>query len=133
MNKLLIPLIAAFLLTGCVGSNSPANTSVDTSYYVIDLKNYFFCKGMSDVCQDMTVIITNTQHATAIEEAYAQKITGPNYRANLAKMILSPGDNSYTSKKLTENGRYRKVPVNQMTDTVWRTLTKLAYRNQKSY
>ncbi|WP_432471897.1 hypothetical protein [Amphritea sp. HPY] len=105
----------------------------DTSYYVVDLKEFDFCKGLSDVCQSMTSITIDAYFAGAIEESYKQKITGPNYRASLARMILTPANKSYTSEQISENGRYHRVPANDMTDTVWKTLTEIQSRYDRAH
>jgi len=134
MNKLLITLFSVLTLTGCLGSNSTENTAeTDMSYYVVDLKKYTFCRGMSDVCQNLNNVISHTHQVSAIEDTYEQEIKGPNHRASLIRMILSPTDNSYASELISKDGRYRKVPINNKTDVVWYTLAEIQKEKDKRF
>lgn len=122
-------LILSFLLlslSGCFGSLSLKNQpKADRSFYVIDSKFNFFCVGNTSECLDFTQISSASGEFGPIEHAYDQKIAGPNYPANLMRMIMSPLDKSYTAKPYGENGRYFTVPKNKKTDIVWNTLEEI--------
>ncbi|PIE24995.1 MAG: hypothetical protein CSA60_02390 [Neptuniibacter caesariensis] len=128
-------LIAVLALTGCLNLDSikpEQKAPRDTSYYLIDIKYKFFCLGNTLKCKDMTKIVSAQDKFRPIENAYGTAIAAPNYPVSLTRMILNPKDGSYNSTPVGTNGRYYKVPVNDKTKTVWRTLEAIEndlYRN----
>lgn len=118
-------ITAAFItlaLTGCMDSITKLSEPVDTSYYTVDLKDYSYCKGSSSNCQNLTSIVSGTQYAGPVEDIYGSKISGPNYRGSLLRMMLDPQGAPYKAEKISANGRFYRVPANTYTDTVWKTL-----------
>mgnify|MGYP000049765382 CR=1 FL=1 len=122
MRKLLV-LTAMLALTGCMeftGIKPVAET--DKSFYVVDTKYMFLCRGLSQDCQEMSLIASGRMYYAEIENAYGQKLRGPNYPRSLARMMMKPADGSYVAKAIDENGRYYRLPINEKTNKVWRTL-----------
>ncbi|EAR63032.1 hypothetical protein [Neptuniibacter caesariensis] len=118
-------LITAMTLTGCLGLDtmkSDQGTPKDTSYYLIDTKYKYLCLGNTSKCKDMTKIVSAQDKFTPIEQAYGKPIAGPNYPISLIRMLLNPQDGSYQSTQQGTTGRLYRIPRNEMTQTVWRTL-----------
>ncbi len=125
MQKILATALLAISLTACTGDLIKPSESQDRSYYVVDLKDYSLCLGDTGVCQNLTTITNSPYKAEAIEALYQQKVSGPNYRGSLLKMMLRPQDKSYTVEKISNDGRYYKLPINEKTQTVWDTLKRI--------
>ncbi|MEH6575863.1 MAG: hypothetical protein V7731_02190 [Amphritea sp.] len=125
MIRVLLTSLLALLVSGCLSTIQESAKATDTSYYKVDLKDYTFCRGNSRQCHNLNAILSATEFAQPIERAYNQKVTGPNYRASLIRMMLNPQDGSYEAEKLTANGRFYKLPKNEKTDTVWKSMTAL--------
>ena len=123
---ILFPLVLG--LTGCFSfsdlslSNQP---KADRSFYTIDTKFKFFCIGNTTECYDFTKIASARAELGEVERAYNQKVEGPNYPANLIRMIRFPPDKSYTSEPHGDDGRYFIVPKNKKTDAAWNTLEEV--------
>ncbi|UTW02949.1 hypothetical protein KDX31_16705 [Amphritea atlantica] len=122
MLRVIIATFITLALTGCMDSITKLPEPTDTSYYTIDLKDYSYCQGSSSTCHSLSTISTGTQFAGPVEDVYGTKISGPNYRGSLLRMILEPQGAPYTADKISENGRYYRVPANEHTDTVWKVL-----------
>ncbi|WP_286236803.1 hypothetical protein [Neptuniibacter halophilus] len=124
-----VTLLIAFLgLSGCMSLDSITpgkGEPVDTSFYLIDIQNRFYCNGNSRVCSDMTKIVSSRAQLQPLEESYGQPVKGPNYPASLIRMVIKPMDGSYQSTPVGDEGRYFRVPKNDKTDLVWRTLQKI--------
>ena len=133
MKKTLIMITASLSLAGCITSPIQSDQPIDKSYYVLDLKDYQLCRGLSQECRTLNSIIVDSRFARAIEESFQQKIQGPNYRASLARMLLSPANQSYRAEPLSSDNRLHKLPINTHTDTVWETLSELEKRSSKGY
>ncbi|MCV6611407.1 MAG: hypothetical protein OIF55_11610 [Amphritea sp.] len=135
MLKMISTALLAISLTGCVSNIIEPSEPKDTSYYVVDLKDYSFCLGNTGACHNLSTITNGTLYAAPIEEAYGQKISYPNYRGSLLKMMLRPADQSYTPEKISDNGRYYKLPINDKTDTVWKVMERIhaAYYDDKEF
>lgn len=123
MKQLLLPAAMALLLGGCVNlSESLKEDPTADQFYVMDTRYFQFCKGETRRCQELTSIVSVRYKLGPIEEAYGERIKGPNYPASLAKLILTPPDGSYSSEVIDADKRYYRVPVNSKTNTVWKTL-----------
>ena len=125
MIRVLLTSLLALLISGCISTIQESAKATDTSYYKVDLKNYTLCRGNSRQCHNLNTILSATEYARPIEKAYKQKITGPNYRASLLRAMLNPQDKSYEAEKLTANGRFYKLPVNEKTDAVWKAMAAI--------
>jgi len=128
MIRLFAIVAFASILSGCFGPITMPE-SEDKSFYVIDLKTHALCRGMTNDCFDMNTIVYNMSLVQPIENRYNKTITGPNYRGSLIKMMIFPPDESYTAEKMTSNGRYYRLPINDKTDSVWFTLKELDRRH----
>ncbi|WP_417223603.1 hypothetical protein [Amphritea sp.] len=126
MFRVITASLVTLALTGCMDSITKPSEPVDTSYYTIDLKHYTYCRGSTPTCHKLSMIASGALHLKPIEDIYDAKITGPNYRSSLLRMMLNP-EGPYPVKKMSTNGRYYRLPVNQHTDTVWQ-----AFENMKS-
>ncbi len=121
-----LSLLAAMLaLGGCVNlSGALKEDPTADQFYTLDTRYYRFCRGATANCQDLTSIVSVRAQLKPIEQVYGRKIQGPNYPTNLARMILTPPDGSYSSEAIGTDGRYFRVPINLHTDTVWHTVDK---------
>lgn len=135
MLRMISTALFAASLTGCVGNIIEPSEPKETDYYVVDLKDFSFCLGNTGACHNLSTINNGTLYAGPIEAAYDQKITAPNYRGSLMKMMLRPKDQSYTPEKISDNGRYYKLPVNDKTQTVWKTMERIhdAFYDDKEF
>jgi|SRR5690554_3092250 hypothetical protein len=123
MKKLLIPAATVLLLGGCVNlSGALKQDPTADQFYVMDTRYFQFCKGETRRCQELTSVVSVRYKLGPIEEAYGERLKGPNYPASLARMIITPPNGSYRSEPVDAEKRYYRVPVNSMTDTVWTTL-----------
>lgn len=121
--KRLSLLAAVLALGGCVNLSGALkeDPSVD-SFYTLDTRYYRFCRGETSRCQDLTLIVAVRAQMKPVETLYGRPLKGPNYPADLARLILNPPDGHYRSEPVGADGRYFRVPVNHHTDTVWDTL-----------
>lgn len=126
MFRVITTILITLTLSGCMDSITKLSEPADISYYTVDLKNYNYCQGSSSTCHNLSMIVNGTQFAGPIETVYATKITGPNYRGSLLRMMLNPPDASYQVEKTSENGRYYRLPANQHTDTVWQAFDDIS-------
>ncbi|MBA4502823.1 hypothetical protein [Marinobacterium marinum] len=119
-------LLAAMLaLGGCVNLSGALKEAPGVNeFYTLDTRYYLFCQGESARCQDLTAIVSVRSQLKPIEQIYGRSVQGPNYPTDLARMILTPPDNSYISTAVDSENRYFRVPVNRHTRTVWETLDK---------
>ncbi len=122
MLRVITATLLTLALTGCMDSITKLAEPTDVSFYTVDLKNFSYCQGSGSTCHDLSSIVSSTQYAGPIERAYGNKISGPNYRGSLLRMILNPQGAPYSAEKISENGRFYRVPANAYTDTVWKTL-----------
>lgn len=121
--KRLSLLTAVLALAGCVNFSGALKEDPDAdAFYTLDTRYYRFCRGKTPDCQDLTSIVSVRAQLVPIELIYGRKIMGPNYPIDLARMILSPPDGSYTTQAMGSDGRYFRVPVNTHTNTVWTTV-----------
>lgn len=126
--KRLSLLASVLALGGCVNlSGALKEDPTADQFYTLDTRYYRFCRGETVDCQDLTSIVSVRAQLKPIEQIYGRTIQGPNYPTDLARMILTPPDGSYSSKALGTDGRYYRVPVNRHTNTVWETIHKAYY------
>ena len=125
MFRLLTAVLLALTLTGCMDSITKPSEPVDKSYYRVDLKNFTYCLGNTNDCMSLNVIGTGLPYFGPIEETYGQPLTGPNYRGNLLRMLLKPKNAEYPVEKTSKDGRFYKIPANEYTNTVWKTLMRI--------
>jgi hypothetical protein len=124
MKQRLLPVVGVLLLLGGCNSLSGAFKEDPTAdqFYRLDTRHLRFCKGETALCQELTSVVSVRYKLGPIEEAYGERIKGPNYAASLASMILTPPDGSYRSEAMDADKRYYRVPINDKTNTVWKTL-----------
>ncbi|MBR9827923.1 MAG: hypothetical protein GYB41_04675 [Oceanospirillales bacterium] len=121
--KRLSLLAAVLALGGCVNlSGALKEDPTADQFYTLDTRYYRFCRGETANCQDLTSIVSVRAQLAPIEKVYGRTISGPNYPTDLARMILTPPDGSYTSTPMDSDGRYFRIPINTHTDTVWTTI-----------
>ena len=135
MFRVLTATLIALTLTGCMNSITQLAEPVDRSFYTVDLKNYSYCLGNSSTCHNLSTIVNGTQFAEPIEEVYGRKISGPNYRSSLLRMMLDPDTTPYDVEKTSDNGRFYRLPANTHTDTVWRSMEDIrdSFYNDKMF
>ncbi len=135
MIRALTISLLTVLVSGCMSDIVKQSTPSDIDYYLVDLKRYSLCKENTQSCHNLTTIVNGTQYAKPIEQAYGQKITGPNYRSSLLRMMLNPADGSYQAEALADLTHKFKLPVNDKTNAVWDTMTNIHehFYNSKMY
>ena len=119
---------SSILLAGCaanLGLNTPPVT-----HYLVNTQTGAFCLGYADTeykgqCQSLISLAINIVESKVIENIYQQQIEGPNRVSSAIKMITR-GEHLDYRAQLLDSGLY-SVPVNQQTNTVWRTLKKIEH------
>lgn len=123
--------LATFFISGCVSLDSLTSDNGeqrDTSFYLLDLKNRWYCNGNTRECLDITKIVSSRAQLLPLEKEYNQEIKGPNYPVSFIRMVMQPKDGSYKTTQVGDEGRYHKVPKNDKTDLVWSTLSQIQTR-----
>ncbi|WP_372737974.1 hypothetical protein [Neptunomonas sp.] len=122
-------ILTTTLLSGCFSENSFISEKKDNSFYLIDTKEGLLCKGMTRTCISLSIIASQNGVLKPVENAYQQKITGPNYPRSLMIILLKPADNSYQATALDNNGRLYSLPKNDKTNIAWQALNDLYNAN----
>ncbi|WP_293264473.1 hypothetical protein [Neptunomonas sp.] len=133
MNKLssFLLVLTVALLSGCFSTGNQVTGEQDSSYYLIDTKAGTLCKQSTGFCVQLSLVASQNGVLPAVEKAYQQKISEPNYPRSLMIMLLTPNDKSYQAKNLDTNGRLYRLPRNVKTDTAWKALNELHYATYK--
>lgn len=123
MKRVVIPALIA-LLSGCADSLSlPQNDPSAEQFYTLDTQNLQLCRGNTKNCLSLTLIAVSLERAGPIERAYNTSLKGPNYPVSLAKLLISPPNQSYSATPLSQGKTtgYR-LPINAQTNSVWNVL-----------
>ena len=131
MYKAIVITLLTTVIGGCSGLGDLLQTP-DESFYAIDRENKFYCRGSSSHCLDMTKIVSARSMLSPIEEAYQQKIEGPNYPVNLIQVLLNPTDGAYQGQPVGREGRFFQIPKTARTDMVWNTLSEIVNQHTGS-
>lgn len=123
--KFALLILIGTLLSGCFSANSLIPEQKDNSFYLIDTKEGTLCNGMTRFCVRLSIIASQNGSLPAVEKAYQQRITGPNYPRSLMIILLKPADSSYQATPLDNNGRAYSLPKNKKTNTAWKALNTL--------
>ena len=118
-------ILTTTLLSGCFSANTFIPEEKDSSFYLVDTKEGSLCNGMTRICISLSIIASQNGTLKPVENAYQQKITGPNYPRSLMIILLKPADNSYQATPLDNNGRLYSLPKNDNTNTAWQALNDL--------
>ncbi|GGO78785.1 hypothetical protein GCM10011348_11550 [Marinobacterium nitratireducens] len=105
---------------GLAGCGTPNLKNED--YYTLDTRYLLLCRGTSNHCLELSLVASAITKADPIEEAYGRQIQGPNYPLSLARILLSPADESYRGQPVDGSSRYYTLPVNDKTNIAWDTL-----------
>jgi len=123
MNKLLLAPLLAVALSGCINTDNLLKPAAGVDeYYTFDSQQLRLCRGQSNNCYDLAVIVSDRLLLSPVEQAYGSQISGPNYPLQLAKTLLNPPHDEYEPQPQDEEGRYYRLPINQQTDAVWQAL-----------
>lgn len=119
----------SLFLTGCAQTTLGINTAPVT-HYLVNTDTGAYCRAYADTsakgqCQSLISLASHILESKVIENIYQQPIEGPN-RALSAINLIIRGDNIDYQSQLLDSGLY-SVPVNQQTNTVWRTLKKIEH------
>lgn len=117
-----LTLVFAFFLTGCLKTDGLLQRDPTANqYYKLDTQELRVCRGETSRCYALAPIASARTVLRPMEEKYGQRVAGPNYPVNFARMLLNPPNNSYTPERQGE-GRFYHLPMNEYTDTAWTTL-----------
>lgn len=111
-------LVAMFLLGGCMSLGGTKDESIG-EFYSLDTRDFRLCKGTSTHCVSLITVVSMQHELGPIEDKFGRAVRGPNYPLDLTRMLISPPNEAYTSQRLDAEGRYRRLPVNSQTNTVW--------------
>lgn len=127
MNKLRASLIllTMTLLSGCFSTSSLVPEKKDSSFYLVDTKAGTLCEGNTGFCVQFSLAASQNGALPDIEEAYQQRITGPNYPRSLMIILLKPADSSYAATSIDSTGRLYNLPKNTKTNIAWKVLNDL--------
>lgn len=127
MNKLTlrmlgITLLMAVFLSGCIKTqNLLQRDPTANAYYKLDSRDLRLCKGETTRCFAFAPIVSARTLLRPMETQYGQRVSGPNYPVNFARMLLNPPNDSYTAEQ-QDDGRFYHLPVNEYTDSAWTVL-----------
>ncbi len=122
--KRLSLLIAVVLLGGCTSMSGGSPRETAHEFYSLDTRDFRLCRGTSKDCVKLTYIASMQEQLGPMEELYGANLQGPNYPLSLTRIMISPPNQAYTTQRLDEEGRYRRLPINQQTNWVWTLLKK---------
>lgn len=115
-------LLTTLTLTGCLSMESlKPDTSQDTSFYRLDAKNRMFCRGETNLCQDLT-LIASSHRLQQVEKAYGSTIETNNTVRGLMRLVLQPADKAYTAEPLAGLQYQYKLPITERTTQLWNLL-----------
>ncbi len=115
-------LLTTLTLTGCLSMESlKPDTSKDTSFYRLDANSRMFCRGETNLCQDLT-LIASSHRLQQVEEAYGSTIETNNTVRGLMKLVLQPADQAYTAEPLAGLQYQYKLPITERTTQLWNLL-----------
>jgi len=129
--KAIFITLVTTLVAGCSGFSDLLHTP-EENFYAIDSENKFYCKGSSSNCMDITKIVSARSMLSPIEDAYQQKITGPNYPVTLIQVLLYPQDGAYEGQPVGREGRFYQIPKTARTDLVWGVLSDIVNHHTNS-
>ena len=123
MYRLLgLALASTLLLTGCIKTEGLLQRDPTANqYYKLDTQALRLCRGETTRCHNLAFIPAARDQLREMEAQYGQRVAGPNYPVNFARMLLNPPQNSYTPERIGE-GRIYHLPINEYTDAAWSSL-----------
>lgn len=124
LYKIAITLILGILLSGCIKTdNLLQRDPTANQYYKLDSRDLRLCRGETTDCYRLAHIVSAREKLRPMEAKYGQRVSGPNYPVNFARMLINPPVGSYSVEQL-EGGRFYHLPVNEFTDTAWSVLNQ---------
>ncbi|QEW07720.1 hypothetical protein [Nitrincola iocasae] len=115
-------LMLGSLLSGCIKTDTLLQRDPTADqYYILDSRDLRLCRGETSDCYDLTPVASARIQLRPMEVKYGQRVNGPNYPVNFARMLINPPAGSYSVEQL-EGGRFYRLPVNDYTDTAWRSI-----------
>lgn len=128
LHKIVMTLILGGLLSGCIKTdNLLQRDPTANQYYKLDSRDLRLCRGETSDCYGLTPIVSARIQLRPMEAKYGQRVNGPNYPVNFARMLINPPEGSYSVEQL-EGGRFYRLPINEYTDTAWDVLDQI-YRD----
>lgn len=128
LHKIAMTLILGGLLSGCIKTdNLLQRDPTANQYYKLDSRDLRLCRGETSDCFGLTPIVSARDKLRPMEAKYGQRVNGPNYPVNFARMLINPPAGSYNVEQL-EGGRFYRLPINAYTDTAWGVLDQV-YRD----
>ena len=125
LYKIAITLVLGSLLSGCIKTeNLLQRDPTANQYYKLDSQDLRLCRGESRDCYALAHIVSAREKLRPMEAKFGQRVRGPNYPVNFARMLINPPADSYSVKQL-EGGRYYQLPVNDYTDSAWNALNQV--------
>ncbi|WP_417581815.1 hypothetical protein [Nitrincola sp.] len=125
LYKIAMTLILGSLLSGCIKTdNLLQRDPTANQYYKLDSQDLRLCRGESRNCYGLAHIVSAREKLSEMETMYGQRVSGPNYPVNFARMLVNPPNGSYSVKQL-EGGRFYQLPVNDYTDSAWSALSQV--------
>ncbi len=116
-------LLTALTLTGCLSMESlKPDTTKDTSFYRLDANSRMFCRGETNLCQDLILIASSSHLLQQVEQAYGSTIETNNTVRGLMKLVLQPADQAYTAQPLPGLQYQYKLPITERTTQLWNLL-----------
>ncbi|MFN3880291.1 MAG: hypothetical protein ACK4L8_02535 [Nitrincola lacisaponensis] len=114
-------LLLGILVSGCIKTdNLLQRDPTSREYYKLDTRDLRLCRGETTNCFGLSHIASARHHLRPMEARYGQRVNGPNYPVNFARMLINPPAGSYTAEQVSD--RYYHLPVNEWTDTAWESL-----------
>lgn len=115
-------VILMLIVSGCVKTDTLLQRDpTSSSYYSLDTRTLTLCRGETSNCYPLARIASARDKLQPMEEKYGQRVAGPNYPLNFARMLINPPANSYTPDAQAD-GRFYHLPINAYTDAAWSSL-----------
>lgn len=125
LHKIAMTLILGGLLSGCIKTdNLLQRDPTANQYYKLDSQDLRLCRGETNDCYGLAHIVSARERLRPMEAQYGQRVSGPNYPVNFARMLINPPAGSYSVEQL-EGGRFYRLPINEFTDTAWSVLEQV--------
>mgnify|MGYP001060446254 CR=1 FL=1 len=120
-----LTLATAVILTGCLKTDGLLQRDPTANqYYKLDTQDLRLCRGETTRCFAFAPIASARTLLRPMEEQYGQRVAGPNYPVNFARMLLNPPNNNYTAERQPD-GRFYHLPMNDHTNAAWTALEEV--------
>lgn len=117
-----VMLMLMFFVSGCIKTEGLLQRDpTANAYYKFDSRDLRMCRGETSNCYTLAPIVSVRYKLQPMEEQYGQRVAGPNYPLNFARMLINPPANSYTPDAQAD-GRFYHLPINAYTDAAWSSL-----------